>query len=470
MNLVSRISPHLFLLLSLAPIMITVAVSGTVLSNFFRQAILDREGKIIADFAHALASRDITAEDFRNFSGNDAQMHFSRSFGMLRDIADVVRLKAINLSGVIIWSDDESLIGKTRTHSDKVKQAAAGGSAVEFFREDMSSSQLEDPHDPVPPFVDFFVPIRVHDSTGMPPVVVGVLSIYRSSASLNATLEGGVRLVWLVTAFGGIALFGAQFTLFLRVWRGRQEAESRLMRLSDEHQRIIHLEKLSATGAMVAEIAHQINNPLVGVINLSELAAREADLPWRTRELLIDIRSAGQHCSDFVKRMLEFTKAARCERHPVHLSSLVAETVALFQSSTPGHPAVEIRQPEHASIILADPVLVRHALFNILTNAFHACPEMAIQVELAPETRGAAERAGWRLEVADHGPGIPEYQRELIFTPFFSTRPNGMGLGLSVVEHIMIQHGGDVTIKDTPGGGARFLLWFPENTTAGVVA
>ena len=99
----------------------------------------------------------------------------------------------------------------------------------------------------------------------------------------------------MVTAAGGIVLFGALFALFRSVWRGREEAESRLMRLSGEHQRIIHLEKLSAAGAMVGEVAHQINNPLVGVINLAQLAEREADNSALTRELLTDIKRAGEH-------------------------------------------------------------------------------------------------------------------------------------------------------------------------------
>jgi len=271
----------------------------------------------------------------------------------------------------------------------------------------------------------------------------------------------------MVTALGGTVLFVSLFALFRSVWLGRLEAESRLMRLSGEHQRIIHLEKLSATGAMVGEIAHQINNPLVGVINLAQLAEREADDPDRTRAILADIRRAGEHCRDFVKRMLAFTKAARCELQSVSLAALVAETVALFRDSTPGHPGINMRLPEGSAVISADPVLVRHALFNLLNNAFQASPDTAIDVELASETRPDSSKNGWRLEVADHGPGVPDKDRERIFTPFFTTKQGGMGLGLSVVEHIVMQHGGDIVIREAPDGGARFLLWFPGNAMPG---
>jgi signal transduction histidine kinase len=239
------------------------------------------------------------------------------------------------------------------------------------------------------------------------------------------------------------------------------------MQLSGEHQRIIHLEKLSATGAMVGEIAHQINNPLVGVINLTQLAEREAGNSPRTRVLLEEIKRAGEHCSDFVKRMLAFTKAARCEFQPVSLAALVADTVSLFEDSSPAHPNIKMRLPDGNAIIQADPVLVRHALFNLLSNAFQASPDSIIEVELSARNSTPGTRNGWHIEVLDHGPGIPAADRTRVFTPFYTTKAGGTGLGLSVVEHIVMQHGGDIAILDTPGGGARFSMWYPENADAG---
>lgn len=461
-----RISPRLFAALSLVLVALMVAGTGLVLSGFFRQAIVEREGKIISDLAQALASREIASGDFADFSATGARLHFSRSFGVLQDLGEVVRIKVFDLSGIIIWSDDSSLIGSRAVRTGNISQAAAGGNTVVFYEEEETNKTLPEARDPLPPVVEFYVPIRIRKVATAQPEVAGVMALYRSSAGLNATISRGVQLVWMVTAFGGVVLFGALFALFRSVWRGREEAESRLMRLSGEHQRIIHLEKLSATGAMVGEIAHQINNPLVGVINLTQLAERVAEDPARTRALLADIRSAGEHCRDFVRRMLAFTKAARCELQPVSLASLTAETVSLFRDSTPGHPKIEMRLPQEDVDIQADPVLVRHALFNLLSNAFQASPGTPIEVELALETDPSSSRKGWRLEVIDHGPGIRMSERERIFTPFFTTKQGGMGLGLSVVEHIVMQHGGDIAIEDTPGGGARFLLWFPVNVRA----
>lgn len=107
-----------------------------------------------------------------------------------------------------------------------------------------------------------------------------------------------------------------------------------------------------------------------------------------------------------------------------------------------------------------DPVLVRHALFNLLHNAAQAAPGKTITVELAEEVRD--QRPGWRIAVCDQGAGIAPEIADKLFTPFFSTRPGGTGLGLSVARHIAMQHGGALSVQPNPQGGARFILWLPQ--------
>lgn len=91
-----------------------------------------------------------------------------------------------------------------------------------------------------------------------------------------AAMRGGLVLLWAVKGFGGLVLFVALCGLFSSVYRRQRAAERQFARLSTEHERIVQMEKLSATGRMVAEIAHQLNNPLVGVVNLAQRAQRRA--------------------------------------------------------------------------------------------------------------------------------------------------------------------------------------------------
>jgi signal transduction histidine kinase len=156
--------------------------------------------------------------------------------------------------------------------------------------------------------------------------------------------------------------------------------------------------------------------------------------------------------------MLRFGQLARSEPQPVALDALIGETAAFFRQTAGATPAVVCTAMPGATVE-ADPVLLRHALFNLIQNAAQADPRGPVAVSLAPvEHEG---RPGWEIAVADHGPGIAPEAAEKLFTPFFSTRPGGTGLGLSVARHIAVQHGGELRAGINPGGGARFALWLP---------
>ena len=143
-------------------------------------------------------------------------------------------------------------------------------------------------------------------------------------------------------------------------------------------------------------------------------------------------------------------------------SGLVRDTIALFQQSTDGHPEVACDLPEPLTLDL-DPVLLRHALFNLLANAAQVNPPGAvITVRLQP-AMGPERVPGWSLAVIDQGPGLTEAVRERLFTPFFTTRTTGTGLGLAVVQHVAMLHGGEASADNQPGGGAIFAVWLPAD-------
>jgi signal transduction histidine kinase len=215
---------------------------------------------------------------------------------------------------------------------------------------------------------------------------------------------------------------------------------------------------------MVGGIAHQLNNPLVGVVNLAQLAEREADDPARTRELLREIRSAGEDCRDFVKRMLGFSKVSCFESKPTDMAGLIEDTVLLFRQAESRHLPVEVTLPKEPAVLTVDPVLIRHALFNLLVNAAQATADGDGNIEISLE-RGIdreRNRPGWTLAVADHGRGMAPEVMEKVFVPFYTTRSDGTGLGLPVVQHVALLHDGQVTVSSEPGHGTRFAVWLPD--------
>jgi signal transduction histidine kinase len=302
--------------------------------------------------------------------------------------------------------------------------------------------------------------LPITDAAGLD---VGEIAVVRDVTELQTGFRNAlITTTALILGVGGLVFF--LFYLVLdrveRDYLRQRELETRFARLSTEHQRIVQIEKLSEVGRTIGEIAHQINNPLVGVINMAQLAEREADDPVRVRQLLGEIRRAGKDCHAFLQRMLAFTRVSRSERRPTEVTALVRDTIALFQQSTDRHPAVATDLPPPVTLDL-DPVLVRHALFNLLANAGQVNPpEGTITVRLQPAA-GPERRPGWSLAVIDQGPGLTDAVREKLFTPFFTTRPAGTGLGLAVVQHVAILHEGEATGDNHPGGGAIFAVWLP---------
>jgi len=298
---------------------------------------------------------------------------------------------------------------------------------------------------------------------------IGDLVVMRDVTGLEATFQSSMIAVAVISLLAAGTVLGVFYLALDRVerdYRRQHDLEHRLLHLDTEHRRILQLEKLSSLGTMVGSIAHQLNNPLVGVVNLAQLAERGVDDPVRTRELLVEIRRAGEDCRAFVKRMLAFTKVSGFESKPTPLAALIEDTVLLFRQTDNHHLPVQVFLPDEPVVLTIDPVLVRHALFNLLVNAAQATSgDGAIAITLEAERDPLSQRPGWSLMVSDSGRGMPPEVLEKIFVPFYTTRSDGTGLGLPVVQHVALAHDGHVTAVSEPGLGTRIAIWIPESPT-----
>jgi signal transduction histidine kinase len=302
---------------------------------------------------------------------------------------------------------------------------------------------------------------------------VGDMVVMRDISGLQKTFQGSIATVTALSLLVGAFVLGLFYFSLDRVERDYQrqhDLEHQLLRVGTEHARILQIEKLSALGTMVGEIAHQLNNPLVGVVNLTQLAQRESGNPQRTSELLAEIRHAGQDCHAFIASMLRFAKVSKFECHPTDLAQVVEETVLMFRQTLRHQMPVELVFPEEKVVLLMDAILLRHALFNLLLNAEQATDDespMVISLQAQPHPETGAP--GWRLAVRDHGKGIAPEILDKVFTPFFTTRHEGTGLGLPVVQHVALLHQGFVTVENLPEGGTQFAVWWPQTTTTNPV-
>lgn len=293
---------------------------------------------------------------------------------------------------------------------------------------------------------------------------IGDLIVVRDISALKSTFNWSIAAVTAISLLVASGVLGVFYLALDRVeadYRRKHELEHQLLRFNAEYGRILQLEKLSALGTMVGGIAHQLNNPLVGVVNLTQLAEREADDPVRTRELLHEIRSAGEDCRAFVKRMLAFSKSSSFESKPTMMATLIDDTVLLFRQTENKNLQVKVNLPAQAVVLKVDPILIRHALFNLLMNAAQASrnTDAEMTISLQPDTDG------WSLAVSDQGCGMTPEVIEHIFVPFYTTHSDGTGLGLPVVQHVALLHGGQVNVTSAPGHGTRIAVWLPATLT-----
>ena len=296
---------------------------------------------------------------------------------------------------------------------------------------------------------------------------IGDLVVIRDITALEFAFQWSIAIVTAIGLLAAIGVLGAFYLALDRVeqdYRRQHDLEHQLLRLNAQHSRILQLEKLSALGTMVGSIAHQLNNPLVGVVNLAQLAEREAGDPQRIRDLLREIRGAGEDCHAFVKRMLAFSKVSCFDSKSTPMAELIEDTVLLFRQTENRHLPVEVKLPEEPVVLDIDPILIRHALFNLLVNAAQATTgDGAILITVARENDPVRGLPGWSLAVSDHGQGMAPEVMENIFVPFYTTHSDGTGLGLPVVQHVALLHDGQVSVSSEPGRGTRIAVWLPDS-------
>lgn len=451
-----------FVFAAVSLLLITVIGISSSISQAvsFRGAIVDREARIIDDVVDALAmGTQDRPVDLARYRDPDVQAELSRRFDALTRLPGFAQAKVFNAQVRVAWSDAPALIGTAATnHPADVRRALHG--EVRAIFDPIQQVIYSVTHRGPEPLIEFYVPFSWAGPVKPGDSADGVVALYRSPRELNGTLLNGLLLLWLVTLAGGTILFVAIYLLYRSLYERHQQAQLTLATITQDQERIIQLEKLSAMGQMVTEIAHQLNNPLVGVVNLAELAEREIDDPERVRELLHSVQQAGRHCRDFVQRMLRLNASARSEPRLADVADLARETVTLFRQSCRQPPQIELELPPEPVLIELDPVLIRHVLFNLLSNAAQADPAGCTTVRVAAQP-GADDVQGCAVEISDSGPGFSAEVAAKLFTPFFTTRRGGTGLGLLVAQHIVVRHRGKITARNRPQGGASFLIWLP---------
>lgn len=232
--------------------------------------------------------------------------------------------------------------------------------------------------------------------------------------------------------------------------------------LDESHRNLRQVEKLAMVGKLAAGVAHSVRNPLTSVkLRLFSLE-RGLILTPRQQEDFTVIAQAMKHVDGIVSNFLEFSRRPRILPREIAPESVVDATLKLLENRLATFPvSVTLRRMPHLPNIHGDPDQLREALLNILLNACESMDysgNLRIEESLCNDDEGTLRI---RISIQDSGPGIPEEYLPDIFTPFFSTKEQGTGLGLPIAKSILEEHGGDLLVKSSPRTGTIFTLDLP---------
>jgi PAS domain S-box-containing protein len=232
--------------------------------------------------------------------------------------------------------------------------------------------------------------------------------------------------------------------------------------LRDTQEQLLQSEKLAAMGRLTSQIAHELNNPLYGIMNTLELLKTEIPADNKRRKILEMALSETIRLSDLLRKMLSFSKPDQEERHPVDINPVLDEILLLHEKQLKENDInIAATYAKELGLIKASKNQLRQVFLNMVANARDAMPNGGT---LSVTTSGDNDNV--LVEIADSGTGIKKEHLDKIFDSFFTTKGEvkGVGLGLSVCYGFIEDHGGDIEVKSQVGEGTTFTISLPVHT------
>jgi len=243
--------------------------------------------------------------------------------------------------------------------------------------------------------------------------------------------------------------------------RMASELQDREKALKDLYGQLVQSEKMAAFGALGAGIAHEVKNPLAGILGITQLSLRGVDATHPLQKNLMIIEKETKRCKTIIENLLKFARQEQVAFDAVDIPQVVADAVAIVDHQLGIHN-IRVEQELAADLppCRGNSNQLQQVLMNLMINAQQAMAGGSGTVRLSVRQ---GEGGALELRVSDTGPGIPEEIQGRIFDPFFTTKPvgQGTGLGLSVSYGIVKEHGGEIRLESVPGHGTTFIITLP---------
>jgi C4-dicarboxylate-specific signal transduction histidine kinase len=249
--------------------------------------------------------------------------------------------------------------------------------------------------------------------------------------------------------------------LWLQVRKERQAKES----LEKHYAEITHAARLALIGEITASVTHEVTQPLSAILSNVDTALfvidrSDADLRL-IRDILVDVRNDDLRAHGIVQRLRPMLRKRTVQFERVDLNKLVSNVTTLILPDAKARDvALKVALDPNVGGVPADPVHIQQVLLNLLINALHSIGEMQSPGRTL-EVRTQRELECVKVSVLDDGKGIATENLGHLFESFFTTAPDGLGLGLSIARSIIKAHGGEIWAENRPTGGAAFMFTVP---------
>jgi two-component system, NtrC family, sensor histidine kinase HydH len=435
---------------------------GSILSHFMTREILNHDVVITKEFINSVEwvetqeaqlGKKISfgqlldeRTDVKQFGISEATAAGARRqyYDHISTILDVKMANVFARDRKIIWSTNNNNIGKVISKNEDLEKAFSKGEMV--WNDSFNGEEIyaKDEHFSTAgaPFVQSFIPMR--DTNGE---VVAMVEIYQEPHNLAQTIHQGKLLIWFCIALGAVFLYAMPYFIFRRA-----DGE-----LQDKQERLSEAETLCVIGEMSTAVAHGIRNPLAAIRSSAELAI-DAD-PESARKNAEDIISQVDRLGKWVREFLTFSLPVGGESEIIDVLSLVETSMQNFTTQFKNNNInYQFNHPtEDLPLIVGNKILANQALSSLISNAIEAMPKggaLHVKIEVSPATNCVD------VVVADTGTGMSATQMQMAFKPFYTTKRNGVGLGMAQVKRIMERFGGFVSLHSREGEGTQASLSF----------
>ena len=446
---------------------------ASTLTHFLTREILQRDALLTSQFVGSIVAtqnqqarfgRGVTLAQVLDERVDLARLNIDRKeadsirtqfYDHIRLLPDVLLANIYAADRKIIWATNPALIGKVDKENGELEEAFEKRSMVatnyldqEHHNEENHKAEQAFVADPKKFFVESYMPLLNGDGD-----VVAIVEIYKEPVSLLDAVRRCRQLVWACTALGMVFLYLAMFWIIRRAD----------LTLDDQQHRLLESETLCVVGEMSASVAHGIRNPLASIRSSAELAL-EGDLV-SMRKNANDIITQVDRLGKWVRDLLVFSRPVTGETQAMDVLSLVDECLPNFTAQLEKNhiKCSFVRPTVSVPCVRGNRALATQALASVISNAIEAMPSGGcLQLELQ-----VVESRHVNVIVSDTGAGMSATQMDLVFKPFYTTKRNGLGLGMALVKRIMERFGGAIRLNSGEGQGTRVSLTFNAESKRG---